>query len=502
MVNKQTGATVHCHDSRSKAAAQIAAIMASENKMNDNDTLIYFGDPIKALDDNGKVGGYLVRFSDGSKKDLTGEWFTDKTYLGPKDGDGAEAIFDHGFPIMPKLTKGLDKDTLKAIESFADRTFTPLKTKRDPVGIWAETVLDISDDYEKMVFGLVKKEKLGWSSGAAGHRVVKNAEGQILRWPIAEGSLTPRPAEPLNKAISLKSLLADEPDENDQDLVPKPSGSLSKALNQRIEDMVDEGRTKENLIKQISKAAFLDEALVVKTLANEYRPTPVELKAIARTLGIDFEQLKNLNAGGRSIKDIFEEAMAEHEPSRWMLDCTWSDLMTKLVTAAAASKLTGVEFDLEGKIDEATDGYCERLKDLAKTQAQEYLDSGEDETFYVRALADPSTNDFVSAKHVDIEDHIALVVSALRSIATRFRANHEGRIKAGRQLSEKNRNRLSKLMEQGMAWMTELQTLLDETKPMASDMEKRLAQTQHARQQWRLYKLGANTDANISAGAG
>lgn len=466
-----------------------------------DDTLIYFGDPVKALDDKGRVGGYLVRFSDdGKQKDLTGEWFTSKTYLGPKDGDGAEAIFDHGFPVMPKLGKGLDKDTLKRIEALADRTFQPLKTKRDAVGIWAETVLNISDDYEKMVFGLVKKEKLGWSSGAAGHRVVKSADGEILRWPIAEGSLTPRPAEPLNKAISLKSLLADV--EADEDTEPKPLGTLAKALNQRIDDMVDEGRSKEDLIKRICKEAFLDPAVVEKTLANEYKPTGAELKAIARVLGVDVEQLKNLNTGGKSIKDLFEEALADEVPSRWQLDSVYCGIVSKLVAAAAASKLTGVEFDLEGKIDEATEGYTERLKALAKAQAEEHIESGSDEHFYLRALADPSTEDFVSAKNVDIEDHIALTVSALRSIATRFRANHESRVKAGRQLSEKNRARLNRFLEQITTAVTDCQKLLDETQPMASDMEKRLAQTEYERQQWRIRKLGANTNANLSASAG
>ena len=476
--------------------------------MND-DTLIYFGGEVKALDDKGLVGGYLVLFSDdGKQKDLTGEWFTSKTYLGPKDGDGAEALFEHGFPIMPKSLKGVDKDTLKMIEAYANRTFRPLKTKRDAIGIFAETCLDIEDDYDKFLLSRVKAGKMGWSSGAAGHRVVKSAEGEIKRWPIAEGSLTLRPAEPRTRdmTMTLKSyaaLLAEENElDSDIEVEGKPSGSLQKALNQRLDDMVDEGRTKEDLIKKISREAFLDPAVVSKTLAGEYRPTPAELKGIARVLEVDYEQLKNLNAGGKTIKDIFEEAMAEHEPSRWMLDCTWADLMTKLVTAASASKLTGVEFDLDGKIDEATDGYSARLKDLAKTQAHEYIDTGSDEPFYVRALADPSAEDFVSAKHVDIEDHIALVVSALRSIATRFRANHEARVKAGRQLSEKNRTRLGKLMEQMTAAVSECQSLLDETQPMASDMEKRLAQTEYERQQWRLRKLGANTHANVSASAG
>lgn len=467
--------------------------------MNNLNTLVYFGEAVKALDDNGRVGGYLIRFSDdGTQKDLTGEWFTSKTYLGPNDGNGSEALFEHGFPVMPKSSQGLDKATLKTMQAFADRTFAPLKTKRDAYGVFAETVLDLADDYEKMIFGLVKQEKLGWSSGAAGHRVVKSKDGEIVRWPIAEGSLTPRPAEPLNRAITLKSLLEDE--DSASETAPRP-GSLTKRLNQRIDDMVDDGRSRDDLIKRLANEAMIALDAAEQILAGETRPSPVHLKAFSRVLEVSFDSLKNLSAGPKSIKDLFDEALSEQPISRWNLDSVYCGLLSKLVMAASASKLTGVEFDLEGKIIEATDGYAARLKDLALTEAQEYLESGSDEHFYLRAMADPSAEDFINAKNVDIEDHTALVVSALRSAVARFRANHEARVKAGRVLSEKNRQRLNGFIEQALTAVSECQRLLDETQPKASDAEKRLAQTIHERQRWRLRAVGAN-NANSCASSG
>jgi hypothetical protein len=465
-----------------------------------NDTLIYFGDPVKALDEKGRVGGYLVRFSDdGSQKDLTGEWFTSKTYLGPKDGDGAEALFEHGFPVLPKSAKGVDEKTLKAIEAFADRTFQPLKTKRDAVGVFAETVLNIEDEYEKFLFGRVKAGKIGWSSGAAGHRVIKNKDGEIVRWPIAEGSLTPRPAEPLNKAISLKSYLKSFEDDENTPIVKQ--GSLCKTLNQRIADMEDNGRTKEDIVKRLAREAMLDPGMVVKSLAGEYRPTSTELKAYARVLEVEYDTLKNLSVGGKTIKDLFEEALSEQEYSRWNLDSVYCGIVCKLVMAASASKLTGTEFDLEGKIKEATDGYAERLKDLAISQAQDYLDSGSDEHFYLRAMVDPSAEDFVNAKNVETEDHVALVVSALRSLTTRFVKNDEARKQAGRRLSETNRQRLSDFRKQALDQLEVCLKLYEATMPKASQEEMRLAQTVHARQQWRLQR-GADIDANATASTG
>src|SRR5262249_30819551 len=91
---------------------------------------------------------------------------------------------------------------------LADRTFQPVKTRRDEIGIWAETVLNLADDYERQVYEMVKAGKLGWSSGSSMHRTRKAADGHIKSWPILEGSLTPTPAEPRNYGgiLPIKSL--------------------------------------------------------------------------------------------------------------------------------------------------------------------------------------------------------------------------------------------------------------------------------------------------------
>src|SRR5882757_9753383 len=104
------------------------------------DTLIFFGEAIKVLDETGRIGAHGIRFSAAGKaarKDLSGEYFTDKTYLGPKDGDGQECIFHHGIPLKAEL------------KEFADHVFAPAKAARDKVGIFVSTCLDLSDEYEK-----------------------------------------------------------------------------------------------------------------------------------------------------------------------------------------------------------------------------------------------------------------------------------------------------------------------------------------------------------------
>jgi hypothetical protein len=162
------------------------------------ETVIHFGDTLKALDDKGKVGGYLVRFGSPTQKDASGDYFTAETYYGPFDGNNQEALFHHGQPV------------LKGLEHLADHTFNPIVTRRDDIGIWAETVLNMADEYESKVYEMVKRGKLGWSSGSSPHRVKKLKDGKIVSWPICEGSLTPEPCEPLNRGgiMPLKSLAA------------------------------------------------------------------------------------------------------------------------------------------------------------------------------------------------------------------------------------------------------------------------------------------------------
>jgi len=72
--------------------------------------------------------------------------------------------------------------------------------------MWVENQLNMSDEYDAAIYGLAQKNRLGMSSGTAEHLVQVAEDGKVLRWPIAEGSYTVKPAEPRTKGrvISLK----------------------------------------------------------------------------------------------------------------------------------------------------------------------------------------------------------------------------------------------------------------------------------------------------------
>ena len=159
------------------------------------ENLIYYGDAVKVLGE-GRIGGYLVRFTDEGTPDLTGEFFSAETDLGIETGSKVPVYYKHGFDPMLKSRK-----LGKAEAEFQE------------AGVWIEAQLELRDEYERRLLELAEAGKLGWSSGAAGHlveRVPVSKSWHITCWPIAEASLTPTPAEPHNTAIPVKSLFMEE----------------------------------------------------------------------------------------------------------------------------------------------------------------------------------------------------------------------------------------------------------------------------------------------------
>jgi hypothetical protein len=70
--------------------------------------------------------------------------------------------------------------------------------KPDDVGVWAEARLESRSRYVGELRQLIVQGTLGRSSGSLPHLVVKNARaGEIRRWIVIKGSLTPNPAQPI-----------------------------------------------------------------------------------------------------------------------------------------------------------------------------------------------------------------------------------------------------------------------------------------------------------------
>lgn len=158
-----------------------------------DEILIAYGAELKALGD-GKVGGYLVRFSSADEPDLTGDFFTRETDFDLTEGRKSVPVLFH---------HGMDGTLKKRRLGRANLTV-------DDVGVWMEAQLTLRDEYEKAVYELVSAGKMGLSSGSASHMVERSADGKathIKAWPIVEASITATPAEPRTAVIPLKSLV-------------------------------------------------------------------------------------------------------------------------------------------------------------------------------------------------------------------------------------------------------------------------------------------------------
>ena len=149
----------------------------------------------------GYVKGYLVRFGDTQSADLEGDYFTRSTDYGFPMSEGKRV------PLNVYYHHGMDS-------SVGKKSIGTGYIKMDNTGLWYEAQLDLADEYGSMIAKLCKQGKMGFSSGAAAHLVERKSMGdvsEITRWPIAEASITPTPAEYRNSVKSLKEYYGMEP---------------------------------------------------------------------------------------------------------------------------------------------------------------------------------------------------------------------------------------------------------------------------------------------------
>lgn len=454
------------------------------------DILIGFGSELKLLP-NGHIGGHLVRFSDKSSPDLAGDYFDADTDFGFEGEIKSPVFLNHRLPLETE-----DGKQVIVKKRIGEATLT----KGDD-GILIDAIL-----YERKKYAKALAE-MGWSSGTARHLADRTKTAKSYHvdfWQLgADASITPTPCDPGNVCTlksyagqSVKTALSlDEISEQGQ-----RKGSLATYLNQLIDDRVDDGQPRDAILKSLARAAALDYERVNAILdGSTPRPPDAHLKAIARVLNVEFTMLRETAHGisPQTIKGIFEEALADRPPSRWELDSAFCDVVRKLANVATSTVLTGVEFDLAGKVSEAVAEYMTRLRSLVIAQIEEYVQSGSDEPFYLKAIIDLDSPSLVN---LSLEDQSQLVVSALRDVVKRYRANHEARQrgdtnhKAGRVLSEKNRARVSAIMEQMSGLVSDCQKLLDESMPMASASQKLAVLMAIERRKHLAHKLGISAN--------
>jgi len=188
---------------------------------------------------------------------LEGDYFDDQTdYMVDLPGKSL-AWFSHAlYPQKQRLSGDADLNQRKTDDGF---------------GIWAETVLDERDQYERFLLDLAEKGKLGWSSGVPGHLVEREKKDDayhITRWPLGlDASLTHIPAEARNTVIPLKSLsdiLPPFPAQEEEPQADSDGGATER--DQKGEtthsERIEEGTTMTEEIKSVTMTQDELDALV------------------------------------------------------------------------------------------------------------------------------------------------------------------------------------------------------------------------------------------------
>lgn len=282
------------------------------------DLLLAFGNAIKALDEHGRVGGYLVCWGSDAEKDLQGEYFTPDTDLALDVGDTLRGYYHHALDGTLKATP-TGKITVKRI---------------DDVGVWVEEQLNLRSRWVQAVWKLIQRGVLGWSSGALPQTVEVDPDGRIKTWHVVEGSKTPSPAEPrATQVVSLKSYLATLDDATLERLslseeAPVPASQPAAAPPAPDAPDVSEPNGHQTLETQPMNDELLHEA------------AETAVQTAAETLGVtlaDDTQTDTVAAAKDALADLTDQTDGDDEESRVMKAVTspdFAETVGKLVRAA------------------------------------------------------------------------------------------------------------------------------------------------------------------------
>lgn len=292
---------------------------------------------IAVKDGTAIVGAYAIRFANSAEKDLAGEYFTTATKFGPTNGDGATTLFNHGIPI----------GNGPIFAELAEREFGSVKARRDEVGIFVETCLNLHDRHEAAVADLCAKGKLKWSSGSASHLVRKSADGEITRWHPIEFSFTPTPCEPRLPAIRpLKSVSADvsadiagafvdRPGADDPQLTAKSSPTIS------FPTMTPEQLAAQNAAQDLAVKSRVSEVNEILAIGNRYKLADAAQAFIKDGKGVnEFKSYVLENAP--SVQPVVTQpivGMGKRDVKSW----SFLKAIREIANGGGVHALTGVE---------------------------------------------------------------------------------------------------------------------------------------------------------------
>ncbi len=296
------------------------------------DVLTSTVDGIKS-DRLGYVKGYLVRFGDTKATDLEGDYFTRSTDYGFPMEEGKRV------PLNVYYHHGMDAQVGK-------KSIGTGFIKMTDEGLWYEAQLDLADEYGKMVAKLCKQGKMGFSSGAAAHMVERKSMGgasEIIRWPIAEASITPTPAEFRNSVKSLEEYYGMGEMEDEEEMMPEPMPEQSpeeyaaELFKMAESDLIHEGM--EAYYEAMSEGiGMVSDASMAEAIINEFANRAKQLYAMHGAKCIHPASLRGVERRLRDAVGLSRSSAKRLAPVVWesLRDADQPDEQPSIVVEAKA----------------------------------------------------------------------------------------------------------------------------------------------------------------------
>ena len=215
----------------------------------------------------------------------------------------------------------------------------------DETGLWYEAQLDMADEYGKMIAKLCKQGKMGFSSGAAAHMVERKSMGssaEITRWPIAEASITPTPAEYRNSVKSLEEYYG-MGEMEDEEMTPEPMPEQSpeeyaaEIFKMAEADLIHEGM--EAYYEAMSEGiAMVADASMADAIINEFASRAKQLYAMHGAKCIHPASLRGVERRLRDAVGLSRSSAKRLAPVVWesLRDADQPDEQPSIVVEAKA----------------------------------------------------------------------------------------------------------------------------------------------------------------------
>lgn len=301
-------------------------------------THLTWGGQLKSVGDEGILEGDAIVFGSEKSPDISSfkDFFTEETYVHPENKFITALYMEHAFSYRKPIGKA-----------------TMIKTEK---GWTATAELDMANPVVKSRFAEIKAGGWGFSTGAVGHVVEREARENgthfISQWSVGELSITRTPAEPKALVHTVKSLdeyyqAFEEIDINDN---MEEHSNVDESLMKIIEMLIVE-LTKKNV----------EEILVPKFEELKSQISELKLSSVPIGTEISEEQLTVLKFENEELKTSNEELQSSFNEKEALL----SEKMALLSETQAEIELKSQEYtSLEEKLKMAEQEIDKLKKDL------------------------------------------------------------------------------------------------------------------------------------------